>query len=83
MKNFYHSFTETMLTSEQWTRGPGSPPAIQGPICYTVGGRARVYGQSLDRKLSISLQRYATVFQAEIFDLACGYETEMLNQRNT
>jgi hypothetical protein len=77
-----HSFIEIM-SREECSRGPGSPPPVQGPICYTVGGRARVCGQSLGTWLSISLRRYATVSQAEIFILTCGYEIEMLYQRNT
>ena len=31
------------------------------------GTRARVYGQSVGTRLSISLGRYATLFQVEIF----------------
>ena len=38
---------------------------------------ARVYGQSLGRRLSISLGKYVTVFQAEIYAiLACAYEIQ-------
>jgi len=41
------------------------------------GTRARVYGQSVGTRLSISLGRYATVFQAEIFAiLACAHEIQ-------
>ena len=25
----------TILTREEWTRNPGTPPAVKGLICYT------------------------------------------------
>jgi len=41
------------------------------------GTRAGVYGQSVGRRLSFSLGRYATVFQAEIYAvLACAHEIQ-------
>jgi len=40
-----------------------------------------VYGQSVVRKLSFSLRRYVTVFQAEIYAiLACVYEIQFQNK---
>jgi hypothetical protein len=40
------------------------------------GTRVGVYGQSVDRRLSISLGKYATAFQAEVYAiLACAHET--------
>ena len=70
-----------MLTREEWTRGPGIPPVVIGLIWYTDGSRmpegtrAGVYGQSLRRMLSISLGKYAAVFQAEIYAiLACAHK---------
>jgi len=72
-----------MLTREVWTRGPKSPPAVKGPIWYTDGSKtwsgagAAVYVQSLGTGLIISLERYATVFQAEIYAiLACVYKIQ-------
>jgi len=42
------------------------------------GTGAGVYGQSVGRRLSISLRRYVTVFQAEIYAiLACAYEIQL------
>jgi len=42
---------------------------------------AGVYGQSVGRRLSFSLGRYATVFQAEIYAiLACAYEIQSQNR---
>jgi hypothetical protein len=42
-----------------------------------VGAGDGVYEQSLGRRLSISLAKYATVFQAEIYAiLACVYEIQ-------
>jgi ribonuclease HI len=71
----------TMLTREDWTKGTGAPPAVKGLVWFTEGSkmregtRAGVYGQSVERKLSFSLGRYATVFQAEIYAiLVCVYE---------
>jgi len=73
----------TLLTREDWTRGPGIPPAVKGFVWYTGGSRtvvgtgAGVYGQSADRRLSISLGKHATVFQADVYAiLACVHEIE-------
>ena len=55
-----------MQTREEWTRGPGTSPAVKGLVWTPGGTGAEVYGQSLGRKLSISLGKHATVFQAEI-----------------
>jgi len=42
----------------------------------TVVGRvAGVCGQSVDRRLSISPGKHATVFQAEVYVTACVHET--------
>jgi len=73
----------TMLTREEWTRGTGTPNVVKGLVWFTDGSRmkegtrAAVYGQSVGRRLSISLGRYATVFQAEIYAiLACAHEIQ-------
>jgi ribonuclease HI len=67
-----------MLAREEWTRGPGTPPVVKGLVWYTDGSRTAegtrvgVYGQSANRRLSISLCKHATVFQAEVYTiLAC------------
>jgi hypothetical protein len=67
-----------MLTREDWSKRTGTPLVVKGLICFTDGSkmkeetRAGVYGQSVGRRLSFSLGRYATVFQAEIYAiLAC------------
>ena len=45
------------------------------------GTGAGVYGQSVKRRLSFSLGRYATVFQAKIYAiLACVYEIQSLDR---
>jgi ribonuclease HI len=79
--NFEPKYRVTMLTQEEWTKGPGSPPVVKGLVQYTDGSRtergagAGVYEQSLDKRLNISLGRYATVFQAKLHaTLACAYE---------
>jgi len=70
-----------MLTRENWTRGSGAPPEVRGLVWYTdrsrmEGTEAGVFEQTL-RRLSFSLGRYTTVFQAEIYDiLACAYEIQ-------
>ena len=74
MRPAYNSepkYRVTMFTSDEWSRRPGTPPAGKGLVWYTDGSRTRgepaagVYGQSSGRTLSISLRKYATVFQAE------------------
>jgi len=48
-----------------------------GPGCGG-GSRAGVYGKFSARMLSISLRKYATVFQDEIFAvLTCAHEIQM------
>jgi len=62
----------TMLPREEWTKRNGTPPVVKVLVWFTDGSKmkeetgARVYGQSVGRKLCFSLGRYATVFQAEI-----------------
>jgi hypothetical protein len=76
-----------MLTREDWTKGTGTPAAVKGLVWFTDGSKMRegtrsgVYGQSVGRRLSFSLRRYVTVFQAEIHAiLACVYEIELKNR---
>ena len=77
--NFKPKCRVTMLPREEWTRKTGTPPVVRGFIWFTDGSRmkkgtkAAVHGQSVGRRLSISLGRYATVFQAAIYTiLACA-----------
>jgi hypothetical protein len=80
--NFEPKYRVTILTREEWTEGLGSPPVVKGLVWYTDGSRkqgrgagAGVYGHSLGRRLIISLGKYVTVFQAEIYAiLACAFE---------
>jgi len=72
-----------MLTIEEWTRGPGTPPVVKGLVWFMAGSRtaegtrAGFYGQSTNRKLSISLGKHTTVFQAEVYAiLACVHKIE-------
>jgi hypothetical protein len=81
--NLDPKYRVTMLTREEWTREPGTPPVVKGIVWFTdgyrtvEGTRAGVYTQSVDRRLSISLGKHATVFQAEVYMiLACVHETE-------
>jgi hypothetical protein len=72
-----------MLTRKEWTRGPGTPPAVKGLVWFTDRFRAAevtgvgVCGQSVGTRLSISLENHAIVFQAEVYSvLACFHEIE-------
>ena len=56
---------------------------VKGLVWYTDGSAttegtgAGVYGQSVNRRLSIPLGKHATVFQAEVcVILACAHEIE-------
>jgi hypothetical protein len=82
--NFEIRYKVNMLNREEWTKGPGSPPVVKGLVWYTDGSRtqegrsgAGVYGQFSGRRLSISLGKHVTVFQADIYAiLACVYEIQ-------
>ena len=82
--NFKPKYRVTMLPREEWKRGTGTPPVVKGFIRFTYGSRmkngigAGAYGQSVRRRLSISLRRYATVFWAVIYAiLDCVYEIQL------
>ena len=59
--NLEPKYRVTVLTREECTRGLGTPLAVKGLIWFVVGSRtvegtgAGVYGQSIGRRLSISL----------------------------
>jgi hypothetical protein len=81
--NLEPKYRVTMLMRKDWTKATGAPPAVKGLVWFTNGSKMRddtgagVYGQSVGRRLSSSLGRYATVFQAEICaSLACVYEIQ-------
>jgi hypothetical protein len=81
--NLEPKYTFSMLGREEWTRSPGTHPVVKGLVWYTDGSRtaegpgAGVYGQSVNRRLSIPQGKHATVFQAEVYAiLACAHETE-------
>jgi hypothetical protein len=85
--NLEPKYWVTMLTRKDWTKGPGAPPEVKGLVWYTDGSKMRdgtgagIYGQSLRRRLSFSLGRYATVFQAGIYAiLACVYDIQLQNR---
>ena len=81
--NLEPKYGVTLLTEEEWTRGPRAPPTAKGLVWYTDGSTTAgggtgtgVYGQSVNRRLSIPLGKHATVFQAEVYAiLACVGET--------
>jgi hypothetical protein len=79
--NLEPKYRVTMLTREEWTRNPGTPPVVKGLVWFTDGSRtedgtgAGVFGQSVNRKLSISLGKHTTVIQADVYAiLACVHE---------
>ena len=85
--NFEPKYRITILAREDWTKGTGAPPAVKGLVWFTDGFKMRegtgagVYGQSVGRRLSSSLGRCVTDFQAEIYAiLACVYEIQFQNR---
>jgi hypothetical protein len=85
--NLEPKYRVTMLAREEWTRSPGPSPVVKGLVWFTDGSRTTegtgegVYGQSVNRRLSISLGKHATVFQAEVYViLACAHEIEAQDQ---
>jgi len=65
--NFELKNMVTMLSREEWVRGPGTPPVVKGFIWFTDGSRmegtgAAGYGQSVGKRFSISLESYAKFF---------------------
>jgi len=71
--NLEPKYMVAMLIREEWTRSPGTPPVVKGLFWFTDGSStaegtgAGVYGQSVNRRLSISLGKYGTVFRAEVY----------------
>ena len=84
--NFEPRYRVILLHRGDWTKGSGAPPEVKGLVWYMdeskmEGTGAGVYRQSVKRRLSFSLGRYATVFQAEIYAiLACVYEIQSLDR---
>jgi hypothetical protein len=85
--NLEPQYRVIMLTMEDWTKATGAPPAVKGFVWFTDGSRMRegtragVCGQSVGRRLSFSVGRYAAIFQAEIFAiLACVCEIQSQNR---
>jgi hypothetical protein len=57
--NLEPKYKVTMLTREEWTRGPATPNAVKGLVCFTDWSRnaegtvAWFYGQSANGRFSI------------------------------
>jgi len=83
--NLEPKYRVTMLARQEWTRSPGTP-MVKGLVWYmdgyrTAEGTGGVYGQSVNRRLSIPLGKHATVFQAEVYAiLAYAHEIEAQDQ---
>jgi hypothetical protein len=58
--NLDPKYRVTMLTTEEWTRGPRTPPAVKGLVWFTDGSRnaegtgAGVYRQSANKAQYLS-----------------------------
>ena len=85
--NFERQYRVTMLTREDGTKATGTLRAVKRLAWYSDGSKMRkgtgaeVYGQSVGRRFSFSIGRYATVFQAEIYAiLACAHEVQSQNR---
>ena len=81
--NLEPKYRITMLTREECSRGPGTPPADKGLVWFTDRSRtaegtgSEVYRQFAQRRLGLSLGKLVTVFQAEVYAiLACVHENE-------
>jgi hypothetical protein len=84
--NLEPKYRVTVLTEDEFTRGPGTSSVVKGIVWFTDGSRtvegtgAGVCGPSVGRRLSISLGKHATVFQVEVYAiLACVHEIETQN----
>jgi len=66
--NLEPQYRVIMPMREDRTKATDAPPAVKGLVWFTDGSRMRegtsagVYGQSVGRRLSFSVGRYATVF---------------------
>jgi len=71
--NLESKYRVTMLTREEWTRGPGTRPVVKGLVWFTNGSRmaegtrAGVFLAVFRKKASISLGKNAAVFQVEVY----------------
>jgi len=82
--NLEPKYRVPMLSREEWTKGPGrNPSVVKGLVCFMDGSRtvegtgAGIYGQSVDRRLSISLGKPTIAFQAEVYAISAhGHEIE-------
>jgi hypothetical protein len=85
--NFEPKYRVFIVTREDWTKGTGTPPVVKRLVWFAdrskmkEGTGAGVYGQSVGRTLTLSLERYAIDFRAEIYAiLACVYEIQFQNR---
>jgi hypothetical protein len=73
--NFKPKYRVTMLT-----RGSGTHPVVNGLVWFTDPrwrGPVLVYRQTVGRRPSFSLARYATVFQGELHAIvACAHDIQ-------
>jgi hypothetical protein len=80
-------FRVTVLTRVKWTRGPGTHPVVKGFVWFTDGSGttqgtgAGVYGQSVGRRLSISLGKFSRLRYMPSWPVYMKFK-RMLGQRN-
>jgi hypothetical protein len=85
--NLEPQYRDTTLTRKEWTRGPGTPPVVKKLVWFRdwsrimEGIRARVYRQSLGRRLSISQVKHATVSQAQVYAILESVNEIQMNVR--
>jgi hypothetical protein len=56
----------TVLTTEEWNRGPGTPPAVKGLVWYTDGLMTRRRGGGLGRSLWAVFEKEAQYLSRKI-----------------
>jgi len=84
--NFEPKCRVHLLTREEWTKGTGAPPVVKELVWYTDGSKKREGLRlesmgNLGRRLSFSLGKYATFFQAAVYViLVCVYVIRFQNR---
>jgi len=88
--NHEPKYRVTIFTREDWTNGTGAPTAVKGLVWFLgsvkgeVGAGAGVYGQSVRRRLSFSLGRYAILFHLSMLSFLVFMKFNFrIDQRNT
>ena len=74
--NLESKYRVTMLTTEEWTKAPGTSPAVKGLVWYIECNRKRrethVYGQYSGRRLNTSYAKMLLFSRPRYVILACA-----------